>query len=240
MAENQLSNWEKNVQSIWDKHASDWKENSKDRWQTGSRKEIVPFLKKYLQPKSVVIDVGCGAGYSTHLLKEAGFESFGVDISREMIRHAKHTYQNLSFSVADMSQMHTIKDEVADGALVINVLEWTETPIKAVNELKRITKPNGYLCVGVLGPTAGPRAHSYRRIYGETVIQNTMMPWEFLQMAYENDFELIDHFFVWRKGVKEQHITSLQFSMQQALSFMTVFMLRKKELNIDDESRRKK
>src|SRR5699024_3326752 len=180
--------------------------NSESRWQSGSRQEIIPFFNKYIEENKKVLDVGCGPGYSTFLLDEVGYQAFGIDISSEMIKHAKETYPHLSFQVADVAQMKEIEDEAVDAALAINVLEWTETPIEALNELNRILKTDGYLCIGILGPTAGPRAYSYRRLYGENVIQNTMMPWEFLRMADENNLELVDHLFVWRKGVKEEHV----------------------------------
>lgn len=228
------SKWDKLVETTWNENASDWKENSESRWQSGSRQEIMPFFKKHIQKSSQVLDVGCGPGYSTNLLHDMGYKAFGTDISPEMIRHAKETYAHIPFQVADVAQMKEIKDETMDAVLAINVLEWTETPIKALKELKRILKSDGYLCIGILGPTAGPRAYSYPRIYGKEVIQNTMMPWEFQRMAYENNLELVDHLFVWRKGVKEAHVASLQFSMQQALSFMTVFMLRKKGATNDN------
>lgn len=229
------SDWDARVERTWNEHAGEWKENGESRWQTGSRKEVIPFLQKHIPTGKQIIDIGCGPGYSTHLLKHAGYTAFGVDISPEMIAHAKNTYADIPFATGDISNMEGIERDTYDAALVMNVIEWTETPIFALNELSRMMKRGGHLCIGILGPTAGPRAYSYERLYGKPVIQNTMMPWEFLKMAYENNWELIDTLYVWRKGVKERHIASLPSALQQALSFMTVFLLRnQKELMNDD------
>lgn len=220
-----ISEWDARVKEAWDDHAGDWKENSESRWQSGSRKEIIPFLQKHVHTGVQLIDVGCGPGYSTHLLTEAGYDASGVDISAEMIGHAKDTYAAIAFDVAEIADMPNVKAGAFDAALVINVIEWVETPIDALQELSRIIRKDGYLCIGILGPTAGPRAYSYDRLYGNPVIQNTMMPWEFIRMANENDWELVDALHVWRKGVKAKHVEKLQTSLKQALSFMTVFML---------------
>src|SRR5690625_4756645 len=109
-----------------------------------------------------------------------------IYIAKEKIRNEVPFYQ------ADICNLTAIKNGELDGALVVNVIEWTETPIIALRELKRVIKPGGMLCIGILGPTAGPRAYSYRRLYGEKVIMNTMMPWEFLQMDRDNDCEIVD------------------------------------------------
>src|SRR5690625_2293365 len=122
-----------------------------------------------------------------------------------------------------------LENSTADGILAINVLEWTETPFTGLSELKRILVTNGLLCIGILGPTAGPRANSYPRVYGEKVILNTMMPWEFSQLAAENGFKLIDHFGVFKKEVNKQEISHLPLKLQQALSFMWVFLMKKTE-----------
>lgn len=223
------SEWDARVKETWDDNADDWKENSQTRWQSGSRKEIIPFLQKHVIAGAQLIDVGCGPGYSTHLLKEASYDVSGLDISVEMIEHAKETYADIDFDVAEIAHMPKMATGAFDAALVINVIEWAEIPIDALAELGRIIRPSGYLCIGILGPTAGPRAYSYDRLYGRPVIQNTMMPWEFLRMARENEWELVDTMHVWRKGVKAEHTEKLQTSLKQALSFMTVFMLRNKK-----------
>ena len=41
--------------------------------------------------------------------------------------------------------------------MAINSLEWTEEPLRALNEIKRVLKSDGYACIAILGPTAKPR-----------------------------------------------------------------------------------
>lgn len=85
----------------------------------------------------------------------------------------------------------------------------------------------GILLLGILGPTAGPRGHSYRRLYGEATIQNTMMPWEAKQLASENGYVLLEEEPVYKEGVPAELANRLPAELREALSFLTLFVLKK-------------
>lgn len=222
-------NWEAAVSDAWDKNATSWDERSRQMWEKGSRKDILPFIRAHFIKGTNVLDIGCGSGYGSAKLNEAGYQITGVDISKEMIRLATQFRKHapISFIQADANEL-PFADQSFDGVMSINVLEWTNIPVEALAELTRVLKKDGLLCVGILGPTAGPRANSYRRIYGEDVILNTMMPWEFLQLAEEQGYQLIDQHPVWKQEMGQIDIEGLPIKMQQALSFMWLFMLQKK------------
>lgn len=219
-------NWKEKSKEEWDNRASFWSSRSQNMWDSGSRKDIIPFLNKHLASQSKILDVGCGDGYGTNKLHTLGHELIGVDISEEMITHAKKKNSNIPFLVADVQDI-PLEDKSVDAIVCINVLEWVEVPYHALKEFKRIVSKDGLLCVGILGPTAGPRTNGYRKVYGEHTISNTMMPWEFQKLAEENGFTLVDELAVYKEGVKKQHYEGLSTQLKQALSFMWVFLLRK-------------
>ncbi|MDQ0245377.1 SAM-dependent methyltransferase [Bacillus fengqiuensis] len=221
--------WHEEARKQWDDRAGFWNKNSEEMWTSGSRKTIIPFLKPYIQKGSFIIDAGCGDGLGSYLLAKKGYRVTGVDLSNEMIEKAKARtdIDSLSFVQGDLTNL-PLEEKSADAVMAINSLEWTEKPIDALNELKRIVKEKGHACIGVLGPTAHPRVNSYRRLYGEEVIMNTMMPWEFEQLATENGWIVIDGHGVYKRGVNEKMLGSLPKELQQSLTFMWVFMLQKK------------
>lgn len=220
--------WDETVQKTWDSNAKSWDARSVKMWDGGSRQDIIPFMKKYLPNGSKVIDVGCGSGYGTYKLYEAGFDATGIDISEKMIELAKEQFsqEDIEYFPCNMSDLVN-RDAKYDGALVINVFEWTADPKQELKNLHTILRDEGYLCISIFGPTAGPRQHSYPRLQGEDVIFNTVMPWEFEQLAEENGFSLIDDYGVYKKGVTEEMTESLSKELLQALSFMWVYMLQK-------------
>ncbi|WP_047983165.1 class I SAM-dependent methyltransferase [Ornithinibacillus californiensis] len=219
-------NWSEKSKAEWNNRANFWSGRSKDMWENGSRKDIIPFFNRHLHKNSKILDVGCGDGYGTYLLHSLGHYMVGVDISDEMITKAKERLEEVPFEVADIGELPFGKESM-DAVLSINVLEWVEVPALALEELKRVLKTNGLFCAGILGPTAGPRMNGYRKVYGEKTISNSMMPWEFSQLAKELGFEVVDGFGVYKDGVTEKNYQGLPTQLKQALSFMWVFLLRK-------------
>lgn len=220
--------WERQAEAAWDGRAEFWHSRSETMWERGSRKDIIPFVEKHLEGESHVLDIGCGDGYGTLKLHAAGFRASGMDLSGEMISLAKEraAQTGISFLQGDVSDL-TFEDASLDAVMAINVLEWTASPLDALGELSRVVKEGGLICAGILGPTAGPRANSFPRLHGKPAICNTMMPWEFGQLAGEQQLAYIDGFGVYKEGVKQQHYQGLPLELQQALTFMWVFMLRK-------------
>ena len=56
---------------------------------------------------------------------------------------------------------------------------------------------------------------------------NTMMPWEFFQLAKENGFTLMEQYVIHKNDVDETVVSHLPDELKQAISFMTLFMLKK-------------
>lgn len=225
---NERFDWQSEVKSTWNDVALDWDRRSEKMWEQGSRKSVIPFVESYFKPNAHVLDVGCGNGYGSLKLHELGYDVVGVDISDEMVRIAREARKedDIAFQQADVNNL-PFKDATFDALLSINVIEWTKVPAKTMSDMTRVLKRDGLLCVGILGPTAGPRQHSYERIYGKEVVQNTMMPWEFVRLAKESGYELVAQQGVWKREMGDISPDTLPINLQQAISFMWLFMLRK-------------
>ncbi|WP_044748379.1 class I SAM-dependent methyltransferase [Bacillus alveayuensis] len=223
-------NWHKEAEKSWDERADFWNQSSEEMWEHGSRKTIVPFISKYIPKEGYIADLGCGDGYGSWKLSKAGYRVVGIDLSSEMIEKAKVRGESkqLQFCQGDLTKL-PFPDETFSGAMAINSMEWTEKPLDALNEIRRVLKSGHLLCVGLLGPTAAPRVNSYRRLYGEPVICNTMMPWEFEKLAQENGWEVVAGQGVYKRGVTDELVATLPTELKQALTFMWLFMLRKIE-----------
>lgn len=219
--------WQEEAEKAWDRMATNWNKGSKRMWEHGSRKDIIPFLQKYM-PQGKVLDIGCGDGYGTHVLSTSAYESTGIDISEKMITLArdKRLDPSIVFKQADIYAIPFSEKEF-DGILAINVFEWVEHPADALEEVSRVLHSGGFICLGILGPTAGPRANSYPRVYGEEVILNTVMPWEWKRLLEEKGFTYIDGFTVPKKEMQKIDVSHYPWVMQQALSFMTVAIFQK-------------
>ena len=96
-----------------------------------------------------VADVGCGPGYVTDHLHDAGVDAFGIDLSPQMISIARRDYPHLRFEVGTMTDL-----DLADGSVAGVVAFWSviHVPDDAVpgvfQEFRRVLQPRGLLLVG--------------------------------------------------------------------------------------------
>jgi SAM-dependent methyltransferase len=89
---------------------------------------------------SLVLDVGCGAGTSTFLLRDAGFEAQGTDLGDALP-------STDGFIAADFADPSALADGVFDAVGTMNVLEHVENPRAFLDNLLRVCKPGGYVII---------------------------------------------------------------------------------------------
>lgn len=221
------SEWHTSAKTRWEDNADHWHSKSVEMWTTGSRKAVIPFFHEYAGKARTVADLGCGDGYGSYLLYEKGYWVTGMDFSRNMIELAKEQERdNLSFVQGDLNSLPFDGGQF-DAVMAINSVEWTENPLHTLNEIERIVRKDGFICIGLLGPTAHPRENAYPRLQGKEVICNTMMPWELEKLAQDKGWKKVVEDYIYKKGVKPTHTDNLSNELKQALTFTTLFMFQK-------------
>lgn len=96
-----------------------------------------------------VLDIACGEGYGSYLLKQAGAERVvGVDISKESISKAERIFgqDGIEFKAIDAAGVDSLFSENEfDVVISIETIEHLTDPISFLECLKRITKPEGII-----------------------------------------------------------------------------------------------
>ena len=96
-----------------------------------------------------VADVGCGPGYVTGYLHDAGLDVFGIDLSPEMIAIARRDYPDLRFEVGTMTDLDLADDSVVGIVAFWSVIHVPDHAIPGVFEhFRRVLRPQGLLLVG--------------------------------------------------------------------------------------------
>lgn len=96
-----------------------------------------------------VADVGCGTGYVTGYLHDAGVEAFGIDLSPEMIAIARRDRPDLRFDVGTMTDLDLAGDSVAGIVAFWSVVHVPDDAMPGVcEEFRRVLRPRGWLLVG--------------------------------------------------------------------------------------------
>ncbi|MFI8688363.1 class I SAM-dependent methyltransferase [Rossellomorea sp. NPDC077527] len=221
------SEWHVSAKNRWEDNADSWHSKSVDMWTDGSRKAVIPFFHNNTGDVQTVADLGCGDGYGSFLLYEKGYVVTGMDFSTNMVEIArKQERENLSFTQGDLRSL-PFQDGQFDSVMAINSVEWTENPLHTLNEIERVVSEDGYICIGLLGPTAHPRENAFPRLHGEEVICNTMMPWELEKLAEYKGWRKVAEDWIYKKGVNPSVTDSLSNDLKQALTFTTLFMFQK-------------
>lgn len=73
----------------YEKHAGEYAELGMEGTQYLAFRDIPMLIREYAGSIASALDYGCGAGRSTRFLKRLGFNTVGVDVSREMLEEAR-------------------------------------------------------------------------------------------------------------------------------------------------------
>jgi SAM-dependent methyltransferase len=103
-----------------------------------------------IEPPASVLDVGCGAGWTSVFLAESGYRVCGLDVAPAAItmarRRASRWGVSARFEEADMDQFDL--DGRFDAALVFDALHHSENPRAVVANISRNLKLGGWVIFG--------------------------------------------------------------------------------------------
>jgi ubiquinone/menaquinone biosynthesis C-methylase UbiE len=111
------------------------------------------FLQDWVQlsPTETVLDIACGTGeFERMILTEHPTQSMmGVDISEQMLAIAQQkfcTSANVLFQIANVCAL-PFADDSFDVVVSASAFHYFEHPEAALQEMKRVLKPNGRLVI---------------------------------------------------------------------------------------------
>jgi len=118
------------------------------------RRSKEPFISRYAEPwrwnKKNILEVGCGVGSDLVMFAYCGANINAVDLSEKSVELAKSnlSLRNLvgDIRVADVEKL-PYKDNYFDFIYSWGVLHHTPNTQKAINEIYRVLKPGGEICI---------------------------------------------------------------------------------------------
>ena len=116
-----------------------------------AHQSIYAFAKPHVAGRRV-LDAGCGTGYGSHLLKQAGAGSvMGIDLSEKAIRHCQARYgQNdgMSFAAMDLQEVR-LQNQRFGLIFSSNVLEHVPDADAFLEAATRMLEPGGVFVMAV-------------------------------------------------------------------------------------------
>lgn len=105
-----------------------------------------------LKKNDKILDVGCSYGEQAFMIARQGLNVTGIDLSAKLINKFNRLAikQNLSVKgiKGDIKKM-PFKKNSFDGAVATEILEHVPNPYQALQEIRRVLKNKGTLCVSV-------------------------------------------------------------------------------------------
>lgn len=98
-----------------------------------------------------VCDLGCGPGIMVPLVRERGGSFVGIDMAPAMVKEGEDLYADLpdvEFQVGNIESLD-LPDASFDQVICMGVIEYLESPRKALAEIGRILRPGGVAVVSV-------------------------------------------------------------------------------------------
>lgn len=108
---------------------------------------VIALLKRSCDLKqSKVLDVGCGDGVLTYLLRKEGVQASGLDYSHEAIAFAQEKTKGLDIDYQQGSAYELpYDDNTFDAVVSSDVIEHLQDVNAYLDEIKRVVKPGGII-----------------------------------------------------------------------------------------------
>ncbi len=143
------------------------------RCRTDLADRCVHWLRSLLEfklPPAKVLEIGCGHGGFVALLRQAGYDAVGLELSPSIVRLASDTFRVpvLTGPVEDQS----IEPRSLDAIVMMDVLEHLPQPLATLKRCMELLKPDGILLIQT---PAYPENVSLRQLQVENHRFQTML-----------------------------------------------------------------
>jgi SAM-dependent methyltransferase len=135
-----------------------------------------------------ILDVGCGEGWLSHKLTEAGRVVAGFDSSSELIGHARHA-TDAKFLVLSYEQFTGAPYSVGQDfdIAVCNFSLLGETIAPLLKALHQVIKPCGHLLIQTVHPFTTSEGLPYRDGWREETFEGLPGEWSAMAMVFPDD-----------------------------------------------------
>jgi len=115
-------------------------------------RELLDQFAESVRGQGQVCDIGCGPGQIGRYLHDRGVSISGIDLSQEMIRHARVLNPDINFEQDDMLNLDLQEASLAGIVCFYAIIHiGREDLMRALSEMYRVIKPGGKLLISFHG-----------------------------------------------------------------------------------------
>jgi malonyl-CoA O-methyltransferase len=123
--------------------------------QAGMARDLLAHVraKLHLRPVDTILELGCGSGRLTRMLRETwpGARLVSVDISADMLALARQKCPGGDFVLADAEDFLQGCDQRFDLVISNATLQWFQTPALSLLRCRALLKPGGVVALTTFG-----------------------------------------------------------------------------------------
>jgi len=154
--------------------------------------EIGSIMSLLPSPPAKLLDLGCGAGWTSIFFAKRGYEVVGVDISKEKIHYAnlnkkKEKIDNLSFGIYDYENMNF--DSEFDCAVFFDSLHHSINEKKALQSVYKALKPGGVVVISEPGRGHSKSSKSIEVVKKYSVTEKDILPKQVVKIGKKIGFK---------------------------------------------------
>ena len=117
------------------------------------RKRLTTILPEHFYTEKICLDAGCGQGAISSIISEKAKKLYSIDIGEKALESTKKNILNTNNVVFKKASLLNIpfEDNSFDFIVSNGVIHHTPNPKRALDELRRVLKPEGELLLGIYG-----------------------------------------------------------------------------------------
>jgi len=141
---------------VWGARAQDWAD-----LQEGTVRAVYEAVLERTRVESGTryLDIGCGAGMAAQIAASRGAEVSGIDAADALLAIARSRVPEADFRQGDLEEL-PFADQWFDVVTGFNSFQYAGNPVVALNEARRVTKPDGSVIIMTWGDPEGMEAAS--------------------------------------------------------------------------------
>jgi len=96
----------------------------------------------------VILDIASGSGYGSYIMAEHAKKVYGVDVDQSSVDYASRNYKhaNIEYRIGSAEEI-PLDDNSVDVVVTFETLEHIQNYEKFIQEIKRVTKPDGFAII---------------------------------------------------------------------------------------------
>jgi SAM-dependent methyltransferase len=109
-------------------------------------REMLDRFAARVKPRGLICDLGCGPGQVARHLYDLGAPVCGVDLSPEMLKHARRLNPGIQFNQGDMMALDVADGEWAGVTTFYSIIHVSPANVvRALGEIRRVLRSGGLL-----------------------------------------------------------------------------------------------